>query len=192
MIAYRYDSLGFYTGEVDCQINPLESKAQGKEVYILPANATEKKPTLKEGYTPRWNGSKWEQYADDKKVYGYTNNADGTINYYGVEHTEEELTAKNEGVDLSFTDSEPVSVDGIYWLSADNPAYIEAKKAHKKQEKLTQLDSDYQSQKQELISQYTDDMLHGDTEAMDADREAMTKLDAWYDEEYAKIEGSEE
>ena len=60
------------------------------------------------------------------------------------------------------------------------------------EEKLAQLDSEYQSQKQELISQYTDDMLHGDTEAMDADREAMTKLDAWYDEEYAKIEGSEE
>ena len=61
-----------------------------------------------------------------------------------------------------------------------------------KEEKLAQLDSDYQSQKQELINQYTDDMLHGDTDAMDADREAMTKLDAWYDEEYQKIEGSEE
>lgn len=192
MIAYRYDSLMFYIGEVDCQLNPLESKAQGKEVYILPANAAEKKPTLKEGYTPRWNGSKWEQYADDRKVYGYTDNADGTINYYGVEHTEEELTAKNKGVVLSFADSEPVSVDGVYWLSADNPAYIEAKKVHEKQEKLTQLDSDYQSQKQELISQYTDDMLHGDTDAMDADREAMTELDSWYDEEYAKIEGSNE
>ena len=61
-----------------------------------------------------------------------------------------------------------------------------------KEEKLAQLDSEYQSQKSELISQYTDDMLHGDTDAMDADREAMTKLDAWYDEEYAKIEGSED
>jgi alkylated DNA repair dioxygenase AlkB len=61
-----------------------------------------------------------------------------------------------------------------------------------KDEKLAQLDSDNQSQKQELINQYTDDMLHGDTDAMDADREAMTELDAWYDEEYAKIEGSAE
>lgn len=61
-----------------------------------------------------------------------------------------------------------------------------------KEEKLAQLDADYQSQKSELISQYTDDMLHGDTDAMDADRESMTELDAWYDEEYAKIEGSEE
>lgn len=61
-----------------------------------------------------------------------------------------------------------------------------------KEEKLLQLDFDYQSQKSELISQYTDDMLHGDTDAMESDKQAMTKLDAWYDEEYAKIEGSEE
>ena len=61
-----------------------------------------------------------------------------------------------------------------------------------KEEKLAQLDADYQSQKQELINQYTDDMLHGDTEAMESDKQAMAKLDTWYDEEYAKIEGSEE
>lgn len=61
-----------------------------------------------------------------------------------------------------------------------------------KEEKLAQLDFDYQSQKSELISQYTDDMLHGDTDAMESDKQAMTELDSWYDEEYAKIEGSEE
>ena len=61
-----------------------------------------------------------------------------------------------------------------------------------KEEKLAQLDADYQSQKQELISQYTDDMLHGDTEAMESGKQAMTELDAWYDEEYKKIEGSDE
>ena len=61
-----------------------------------------------------------------------------------------------------------------------------------KEEKLAQLDSDYQTQKQELISQYTDDMLHGDTEAMESDKQAMVDLDTWYDEEYTKIEGSEE
>ena len=61
-----------------------------------------------------------------------------------------------------------------------------------KEEKLAQLDSDYLSQKRELSEQFSDDMLHGDTDAMDADREAMTELDTWYDEEYAKIEGSED
>lgn len=61
-----------------------------------------------------------------------------------------------------------------------------------KEEKLAQLDYDYQSQKQELINQYTDDMLHGDTDAMESDKQAMVDLDTWYDEEYAKIEGSED
>jgi hypothetical protein len=61
-----------------------------------------------------------------------------------------------------------------------------------KEEKIAQLDSDYQSQKSELISQYTDDMLHGDTDAMESDKQAMVDLDTWYDEEYAKIEGSED
>jgi hypothetical protein len=166
----------------------LETKAQGKEVYILPANATYDKPTLKEGYTPRWNGSKWEQYANDKKVYGYTDNADGTINYYGVEHTEEELKAKNEGVDLLFTDSEPVSVDGVYWLSADNPAYIEAKKAHDKQEKLAALDSQYGADKKELGNYYMDAMIHGDSDLMTELTEEMTALDEQYAADREEIE----
>lgn len=61
-----------------------------------------------------------------------------------------------------------------------------------KEEKLAQLDADYATQKQELISQYTDDMLHGDTDAMESDKQAMVDLDTWYDEEYKKIEGGEE
>jgi hypothetical protein len=191
MIAYRYDSLGFYVGEVDCQLNPLETKAQGKEVYILPANATYDKPTLKEGYTPRWNGKTWEQYADDKKVYGYTDNADGTINYYGVEHTEEELTAKNKGVDLSFADSEPVSVDGVYWLSADNPDYIEAKKAHDKQEKLTALVAQYEADKAELLKYYADAMIHGDSDLMAELKEEMTELDEQYATDYKALKEGE-
>jgi hypothetical protein len=35
-------------------------------------------------------------------------------------------------------------------------------------------------------------MLHGDTDAMESDKQAMVDLDTWYDEEYKKIEGSEE
>ena len=88
------------------------------------------------------------------------------------------------------------------WCNANN-AHIEDKGTYyevcenvtpepTKEEKLTQLDSDYQSQKQELINQYTDDMLHGDTDAMESDKQAMVDLDTWYDEEYQKIEGSDE
>ena len=60
-----------------------------------------------------------------------------------------------------------------------------------KEEKLAALESDYRNQKQELINQYADDMLHGDEEAMAEEKAAMESLDAWFDEEYAKIEGDE-
>lgn len=60
-----------------------------------------------------------------------------------------------------------------------------------KEEKLAALESDYRNQKQELINQYTDDMLHGDEEAMADEKAAMESLDTWFDEEYAKIEGDE-
>jgi hypothetical protein len=61
-----------------------------------------------------------------------------------------------------------------------------------KEEKLAALESDYRNQKQELINQYTDDMLHGDEEAMAEEKAAMEELDTWFDEEYAKIEEEEE
>lgn len=61
-----------------------------------------------------------------------------------------------------------------------------------KEEKLAKLDAEYLSQKRELSEQFSDDMLHGDTDAMESDKQAMVDLDSWYDEEYAKIEGSED
>jgi hypothetical protein len=86
MIAYLYDNDRFYVGEMTCQIDPLESQKQGKNVYLTPANSTSIQPTIIDGSKPRWNGKAWEQYPDDKLVYGYTPNDDGTINYYGSNH----------------------------------------------------------------------------------------------------------
>ena len=191
MIAYLYDNDKFYVGNTECQRDPLESQKQDKDVYLTPANSTSVQPIIIEGAKPRWTGKAWEQYPDDKLVYGYTENADGTINYYGSNHVAEELQRIHSDVTLSFSDTEPVSVDGTYWLSADDPAYIEAKKGHDKAEALARLDTDYAMQKQELVNQYTDDMLHGDSEAIEADKEAMTELDAWYDNEYSKLGGVE-
>lgn len=192
MIAYSYNSLRFYTSEIDCQLNPLETKAQGKEVYILPANATEKKPTLKDGYTPRWTGEKWEQYDNNKTVYGYTENADGTINYYGSAHTEEEVQARNKGVSLLFTETEPVSVNGVYWLSADNPDYIAAKEAADKADAIDKLTAEYTQEKANLCEAYTTSTMQGDSETAESVAQDMADLDAWFDEEYQKIEGSAE
>jgi hypothetical protein len=143
MKAYHYNDLRFFDGEINRQRDPEASEAAGHDVFLMPANSTDKQPTVKDGYTPRWTGSKWEQYADDAAVYGYTENADGTINYYGNAHTEEELAARNKGVELSFTDTEPVSVNGVYWLSADNPGYIAAKEAADKAAAINELTAEY-------------------------------------------------
>ena len=60
MIAYGYDDNGYYTGEKNCQIDPLESKRKGEFVYLLPANATWDKPLdEKEGYRVRFVGGAW-------------------------------------------------------------------------------------------------------------------------------------
>lgn len=61
-----------------------------------------------------------------------------------------------------------------------------------KAKKLDELDTEYTRQKALLIEQYTDDTLHDDQEAMAADKEEMAALDAWYDEEYQKLESEAE
>ncbi len=47
MKAYHYNSLRFYDGETNCQKDTKASQAAGHEVFLIPANATDKKPTIK-------------------------------------------------------------------------------------------------------------------------------------------------
>lgn len=59
-------------------------------------------------------------------------------------------------------------------------------------EKIAVLDADYNRQKQELINEYTDAQIHGDTDTITLVQQEMTELDEWYDEEYRKIEEENE
>jgi hypothetical protein len=59
------------------------------------------------------------------------------------------------------------------------------------EEKLAALDADYNQQKQDLINEYTDAQIHGDTDTIELVQQEMTELDEWYDEEYRKIEEGE-
>jgi len=188
MQAYHYNSLRFFDGEINRQIDPKSSAIAGHDIYLMPANSTDVKPVIKDGYTPRWNGESWEQYANDKTVYGYTNNDDGTINYYGRAHTEEELQARVKDVYLLFADTEPVSVDGVYWLSADNPDYIKAKKAHDKAEALAKLDNQFKIDRATIMEYYTQAVFDGDTETQEELKEEMEEIKATYAEERKKIE----
>lgn len=66
MIFYCYDEkTKEYTGTQKGFIDPLETKKQGKNVYLLPRNATYKKPLeVKENQAVIFNGSEWEIIAD--------------------------------------------------------------------------------------------------------------------------------
>ena len=62
MKAYKYDSKSKkYVGEINCQLDPIATKRTGKDVYLLPANATYEIPLEeKDGFYVVWNGSVWE------------------------------------------------------------------------------------------------------------------------------------
>lgn len=66
MIFYTYDEkTKEFTGTQNAFIDPLETKKQGKNVYLVPANATAKKPLkAKENQAVIFNGSEWEIVAD--------------------------------------------------------------------------------------------------------------------------------
>ena len=61
MYAYKYDSDFYYAGQQDCQLDPIATKREEHEVWLLPANCTWAEPlTDKEGYKIKWNGNEWE------------------------------------------------------------------------------------------------------------------------------------
>lgn len=69
MIAYQYDSeTKKYIGEIDRQIDPLESQAQGKDIYLMPADSTDVVPLEpKDGYDIVFNGADWEYKEIEKE-----------------------------------------------------------------------------------------------------------------------------
>lgn len=64
MIAYAFDpKTGHYAGQVRMQIDPMESKAKGEDVYLMPANATLEPPPqdLLNDQVAAWNGEQWHK-----------------------------------------------------------------------------------------------------------------------------------
>lgn len=61
MKAYLYDEkTKEFISEIKAQIDPIETKAAGREIFIMPANSTETvPPEEKDGFKIKWNGSEW-------------------------------------------------------------------------------------------------------------------------------------
>ena len=61
-----------------------------------------------------------------------------------------------------------------------------------KEEQIAALTAEYRQEKANLCGAYATATMTGDTETAESVAQDMSDLDAWFDEEYAKIEGSEE
>lgn len=61
-----------------------------------------------------------------------------------------------------------------------------------KEEQIAALTAEYTQEKANLCEAYTTATMTGDTETAESVAADMADLDAWYDEEYQKIEGSAE
>lgn len=61
MIAYGHDDDGVYNGPVKCQIDPVRSKREGKDAFLLPASSTFTEPPEFDPGTQKaiWDGSAW-------------------------------------------------------------------------------------------------------------------------------------
>lgn len=61
MIAYLFDENGEFKYSYECQLDPLESEKQGKQIYLQPANSTLiAPPDVAENHKAIWNGTAWE------------------------------------------------------------------------------------------------------------------------------------
>lgn len=61
-----------------------------------------------------------------------------------------------------------------------------------KEEQIAELTAEYRQEKANLCEAYTTATMQGDSETAQSVAADMTDLDAWFDEEYRKIEGSED
>lgn len=69
MKTYKFDAdTKEYLYSEEAFRDPLESKAQGRDVWLLPADSTfTEPPVAEEGHAVRWNGTAWEQVEDHRQ-----------------------------------------------------------------------------------------------------------------------------
>ena len=88
MQAYMYSiTTHEFLESVPCFPDPIRSRMEGREVYLLPANATFTEPPAKRtGYTAIWNGSGWAEIEDYRGVQYWPKGA--TYNSASIEMKE--------------------------------------------------------------------------------------------------------
>lgn len=71
MKIYNYDPITFiYTSSQNADLDPEETKQQGKDIYLIPANATTiKPPTAQTDKARVWKENQWEFVSDYRANY---------------------------------------------------------------------------------------------------------------------------
>ena len=82
--------------------------------------------------------------------------------------------------------------DGYYTVEEWEEMHPPVPAEPTKEEQIIALKGEYMQEKTNLCEAYTTAIMQGDTETAQAVADDMADLDAWFDEEYRKIEGSAE
>ena len=95
---YGYNPETFeYSGEVTAYIDPLESEKQGEDIFIVPANATEKEPlTAEKNQINIWNldTQEWKLFPDFRGQTVYKKATGETVKIEKVGTLPDDLTEK--------------------------------------------------------------------------------------------------
>ena len=86
MIIYRYDEITKeYIGEGTAELDVLETQYTGIEKYLIPSNATDKKPNIPQGYCAVFGKDDWEYVVDNRgvAVINTTTKEIEEVNYIG-------------------------------------------------------------------------------------------------------------
>lgn len=137
MIIYNYDSITFeYIGESQASLDPEESKRQGKDVYLIPAYATDKKPPIPKTNETVIFDNGWKIVPDYRGMYM-------------VDESMQPKKVENFGnlpdgfIPITPEQAEKIQEDDLYYVIKDgklieNPNY-EEEKAAKERERVSHL-----------------------------------------------------
>ena len=128
MIIYNYDEITKeYTGYCNADLDPEETKRQGKNVYLIPANATDKKPPKAKEHEAVIYNNGWEIVADFRGLY--------MVNSDMQPKKVEEIGALPEGYAVATEEqAQKILEDDLFYIVQDgqlipNPDYEEQKAA---------------------------------------------------------------
>lgn len=103
MLAYKYKEITYeYEGTQECQLDPLETKKQGQDVWLLPVQCTfEVPPQSQEGKAIVFENDVWVLKNDYRGKRAYNDKGLLTINYIGdLQGSDKLLTQEQiEGLD---------------------------------------------------------------------------------------------